>query len=112
MSSSSDTIPVITPPVSSGRSNSRYNAMAPPITSARSVAIATNSACSQYVNRFGRRILAPTASGSDIPLTKPSFADRYCTRQAIALATTMTQTSRKPNWAPALTLAATLPGST
>ena len=30
----------------------------------------------------------------------------------MALARTMTHTSRKPNWAPALTLAATLPGST
>ncbi len=46
-SSTSDTTPVITPPTSSGSPNSRFNAMAPPTTSARSVAIATSSACSQ-----------------------------------------------------------------
>ena len=74
--------------------------------------MATNSACTQYASRRPRRIRAPTASGSDCPLTSPSFADRYCTRHAMTLATTITQTSRNPNWAPALTLAATLPGST
>ena len=44
MSSSSDTAPVITPPSTSGRSNSRCKAIAPPMISATSVAIATSSA--------------------------------------------------------------------
>ena len=35
--------------------------MAPPITSARSVAMATNSACSQYASRVRRRM--PSADG-------------------------------------------------
>ena len=46
-SSSIDTTPVMSPPTMSGRSNSRYSATAPPMTSATSVAIATPSACSQ-----------------------------------------------------------------
>ncbi len=105
-------LPVITPPTSRGRSNSRYSAIAPPTTSARSVAIATNSACSQYAMRVGVRVWSATASGSVRPVTSPSLADRYCTRPAITLASTITQTSRKPYCAPALTFAATLPGST
>ena len=62
-SSSSDTNPVITPPTRSGRSNSRCSAIAPPTTSARSVAMATNSACSQYAMRVGVRVWSATASG-------------------------------------------------
>ena len=52
------------------------------------------------------------ASGSVRPVTSPSFADRYCTRPAITFAMTMTHSSEKPKCAPALTFAATLPGST
>ena len=66
-SNTSDTTPVITPPTSSGRSKSRYSAMAPPTTSARSVAIATNSACSQYAIRVGVRVWSATDSGSERP---------------------------------------------
>lgn len=46
-STSRDTTPVMTPPSTSGTPNSRLSAMAPPITSARSVAAATTSACAQ-----------------------------------------------------------------
>ena len=46
-SSSIEMTPVMTPPTTSGRSNSRYSATAPPMTSATSVAIATSSACPQ-----------------------------------------------------------------
>ena len=46
-SSTIETVPVITPPHSSGTPNSRFSATAPPMTSAMSVAIATSSACSQ-----------------------------------------------------------------
>ena len=46
-SSTSDTVPVMTPPHSSGMPNSRLRATAPPMTSAMSVAIATSSACTQ-----------------------------------------------------------------
>src|SRR5689334_16375753 len=74
--------------------------------------MATVSACSQYVMRVAVRVLAATASGSERPVTRPSFAERNCTRPAMRLAMTITQTSRKPYCAPALTLAATLPGST
>ena len=74
--------------------------------------MATNSACSQYAMRVVVRVWSATASGSERPVTRPSLADRYCTSPAMTLATTMTQTSRKPYCAPALTFAATLPGST
>ena len=47
MSSTIETVPVMTPPQMRGMPNSRYSATAPPITSARSVAMATSSACSQ-----------------------------------------------------------------
>ena len=47
VSSNSETTPVMIPPQMSGTPNSRFSATAPPITSARSVAIATSSACTQ-----------------------------------------------------------------
>ncbi|CPZ88013.1 Uncharacterised protein [Mycobacteroides abscessus] len=112
VSSAIETIPVMTPPRSSGRPNNRCSAMAPPTTSAKSVAMATNSACSQNVSRVGRAMRSPIASGSDCPVTRPSFAERYCTSPAITLAVTITQTSKKPYLAPALTFEATFPGST
>ena len=60
----------------------------------------------------GGLVLSRTASGSERPVTRPSFADRYCTRPAMTFARTITHTRRKPYWDPALILAATLPGST
>ena len=107
-----ETSPVITPPTSNDRSNNRFNAMAPPTTSAKSVAIATSSACTQYPSRVEREERPRTASGNDMPVTTPNFADRYCTSPAITFAATMTHTSKYPNSAPALMFDATLPGST
>ena len=82
------------PPTGSGKPNRIRKAIAPPITSATSVAMATISACAQKVSRSGRLICLPIASGSERPVTSPSFADRYCTMPAITLAATMTHSSR------------------
>ena len=90
-----ETVPVMTPPHSSGMSNSRFSATAPPITSAMSVAIATSSACSQYARRaHGLRMRRPSVSGRLRPVTIPSFADRYWMSHAMMLPSTTTQTSR------------------
>ena len=53
------TTAVIIPPASSGRPNSRCRAMAPPRTSARSVAMATSSACTQSPRVTGLREVVP-----------------------------------------------------
>ncbi|MDQ1200063.1 hypothetical protein QE449_000681 [Rhodococcus sp. SORGH_AS303] len=68
--------------------------MAPPITSARSVAIATASACTQNARRGQGRMRSPSISGSDRPETRPSLAERYWISTAIALAATSTHTRR------------------
>jgi hypothetical protein len=68
--------------------------MAPPITSARSVAAETTSACAQYARRTGTEVCSRTTSGRDRPVTRPSFADRYWTSAAIRFAPTSTHTSR------------------
>jgi hypothetical protein len=107
-----DTMPTMTPPRSSGRSKRMFKAIAPPITSARSVAAATSSACAQYSNRPARGMRSPSSSGRLFPVTNPSFADRYCTTTANTFAATSTHTSRYPYSAPAERLAATFPGST
>lgn len=70
--------------------------MAPPTTSAMSVAAATSSACAQNASRGPRRRRSPRTSGSDRPVTSPSLADWYCTSTAMALAATSTQSSRYP----------------
>ena len=62
-SSSIDTTPTITPPHSSGMPNRMWSAIAPPMTSARSVAAATSSACSQNAIRGPRRNRPPSSSG-------------------------------------------------
>ena len=95
MSSTIETVPVMTPPQMSGTPNSRFSATAPPITSARSVAIATSSACSQYARRaHGLRMRPPSTSGRLRPVTMPSFAERYWMSQAMTLPSTTTHTSR------------------
>ena len=68
--------------------------MAPPTTSAMSVAAATTSACIQNASRGVRRIRCPSTPGSESPVTRPSFADWYWTRTAIAFAATSTHSSR------------------
>jgi hypothetical protein len=100
------------PPSSSGKSKRIFNAIAPPITSARSVAMATISACDQYASLDLRLSRSPSRLGRDLPETSPSFEDRYWTSTAMRFAATRTHTSRYPYSAPAVRLAATLPGST
>ncbi len=86
--------PTITPPSSIGTPNSRYSAIAPPITSAMSVAAATSSACTQYNRRGQVESRSPMSSGRLRPVTMPTFADWYCTITAIRFATMSTQSSR------------------
>ena len=87
------TAAVMIAPTTSGRSNSRLSAIAPPTTSARSVAIAMASACSQNARRGPRCSCSPTCVASDLPVTMPSLADRYCTSTAMTFAITTTHTS-------------------
>ena len=87
-------------------------AIAPPTISARSVAIATSSACAHSPRTTGRGYSRRQCSGSDRPVASPSLADRYCTNIAIRFARTMTQRSRYPYCAPAEKFVAKLPGST
>ena len=67
--------PITKPPMNSGNPNSRFRAMAPPITSARSVAMAMTSACIKNMNRPASLIRSPSSSGRDLLVTMPSFAD-------------------------------------
>ncbi len=93
--SSIETTPVMMPPTISGRWNSSCSPIAPPTTSATSVAIATSSACTQNAVRAGRfRMLRPSSSGRLAPVITPSFAERYWTSHAMTFATTTTHTSR------------------
>ena len=89
-----DTTPTIRPPANNGTPNRIHSAIAPPITSARSVAATTISAWAQNASRAGRGSRSPINAGRLRPATRPSLADRYCTSTAIRLASTRTQTSR------------------
>ncbi|SIM69548.1 hypothetical protein SAMN04489832_1464 [Micromonospora cremea] len=82
------------PPGSMGMPKSRYRATAPPITSARSVAIATSSACTHITRLTGRGRRSRHSSGRLRPVARPSLAVSVWTSMAIRLATTTTQTSR------------------
>ena len=104
--------PTIRPPGSSGTPNSRYSATAPPITSARSVAMATSSACAHMTRFSGRGRCSRHSSGRLRPVARPSLAVSVCTSMAARFAATTTQTSRYPYRAPAVELVAKLPGST
>ena len=68
--------------------------MAPPRTSARSVAMATSSACthSPRVTGFGK--WSRHSSGRLFPVAMPALAERYWMSMAIRLLTTRTQISR------------------
>ena len=85
--------------------------MAAPTNSARSVAIAMISACAHRPIVAGRGRWARHSSGRFRPVATPTLADRYCTSIAIRLAARMTQTSRKPYFAPPAMFVAKLPGS-
>jgi hypothetical protein len=85
---------------------------AAPVNSARSVAIATISACSQSITLARRPNRSRHSSGRLRPVHRPALVVRYCTRMAIRLAITMTRTSSYPCSAPPAKLAAKFPGST
>jgi hypothetical protein len=92
-SSTKATTAVISPPMGSGTPNSRLSATAPPTISARSVAIATASACSHSprVTGFGscsRQLVARSR-----PVASPSLAVRLWMSIAIRLAATITHSS-------------------
>ena len=102
---------MISPAANGGTPNSRFSAIAAPTNSARSVAIAMISACTQSPQVAGRGRCARHSSGRFMPVAMPTFADRYCTSIAIRFAATITQTSRKPYFAPPAMFVAKLPGS-
>ena len=89
-----ETTPIMHPPRNSGRPNSRLRAMAPPITSAKSVAMAMTSACIKNMNRPPSPMRSPRISGRLLPVTMPSLADWYWISTLMQLAITSTQTSR------------------
>ena len=89
-----ETAPMTRPPRNIGRPKSRFSAMAPPITSAKSVAMAMTSACMKNMNRPASLIRSPSNSGRDLLVTIPSLADWYWMSTLMALASTSTHTSR------------------
>ena len=66
--------------------------MAPPITSARSVATATSSAWAKKASRLRRPSRLRSSCGSERPVTMPSLALWYWMRTAMTLASTRTHT--------------------
>ena len=93
-SSPKATTPVTSPPIGSGSPKSRYSATAPPITSARSVAIATHSACTHSPMLTRRGKVSRQTSGRLRPVASPSLADRDWISIAMTLAATITHSSR------------------
>jgi len=89
-----ETTPTMQPPASSGRPKSRWRAIAPPITSARSVAMATSSAWRKKAILLAGLIRGRRAWGRERPVTMPSLALWYWMSTAMALARTSTHTSR------------------
>ena len=77
----------------SGRPKTRLSPSAAPVNSARSVAIATASACSHKTMTTPRGSRSLQASGSDMPVAMPSLADSVCTSIAIRFAVSTTQPS-------------------
>ena len=73
------------------RPNTRCRPSAAPVNSARSVAIATASACSHRKTTSRRGSRSRQTSGRDSPVAMPSLADRVCTSIAIRLAPSTTQ---------------------
>ena len=87
------TTAVISPAANGGTPKSRLSAIAAPTNSARSVAIAIASACSQSPNVTGLEKCSRHSSGRFLPVAMPVLADRYCTSIAIRLAATITHSS-------------------
>ncbi len=96
ISSTVDTAPMTQPPTNSGRPNSSFSAIAPPITSARSVAMAITSACMKNMYRPASPKRSPRISGRLRPVTMPSLADWYWMSTLMQFASTSTHTSRYP----------------
>ncbi len=92
-SSTKPKVATITAPHTIGIPNSRYNANAPPTSSARSVMITTSSAWIHRARRSPRPYRRRQFSARLRPVAMPSFAARYCTTDAVRLAPTTTQTS-------------------
>ncbi len=68
--------------------------MAAPTNSARSVAIAISSACTQRPIETGRGKCSRQSSARFLPVTMPTLADRYWISIAIRLAARITHSSR------------------
>ncbi len=96
----------------SGIPKSRLRASAAPMNSARSVAIAMTSACTQSKNVTGRGKRARHTSGRFLPVAIPSLADIDWMSMAMRLETRITHNSRYPNCAPPEMFVAKFPGST
>ena len=71
----------------------RFRPTAAPTNSARSVAIATTSACNHSIMFARRPNLSRHSSGRLRPVESPALEVRYWTRMAMRLAITMTHTS-------------------
>jgi hypothetical protein len=71
------TTAVIRPATNSGTPNSRCRAIAAPTNSARSVAMAISSACTQRPQETGRGMCSRHSSGRFLPVAMPTFADRF-----------------------------------
>ena len=84
---------MIRPAANGGTPKSRLSAIAAPTNSARSVAIAIASACSQSPSVTGFLKCSRHSSGRLRPVAMPVFADRYWTSIAIRFAATITHTS-------------------
>ena len=85
---------MISPAANSGTPKSRLSAIAAPTNSARSVAIAMSSACTQRPHVTGRGKCSRHSSGRLRPVAMPIFADRFWISIAIRFAARMTQSSR------------------
>ena len=84
----------MSPAGNSGMPNSRFSAIAAPTNSARSVAIATSSACTHSPHVTGRGKCSRHSSGRLRPVATPIFADRFWMSIAMRFAATMTHSRR------------------
>jgi len=89
-----ETAPMMSAPANRGRLKRSCRAMAPPMTSARSVAAAMSSAWAHMPRRARRERRSPMISGRERWVTRPSLAEWYWMNMAMRLATTSTHTRR------------------
>jgi len=95
----------------SGIPSRRWKPSAAPRNSARSVAIAISSACTQSPSDVRRENRSRQISGRLRPVAIPSFAERSWISIAIRFEATITQASVNPNFEPPAIFVAKLPGS-